>query len=182
MGRILGVIAVVSIVGVLAFGGWVIGVRNDMVALEKTIEAQYSQNQNNYDGYYKSVTEMMQVSDAYSEDFKKTYDSMMKGRYANSKQVMMNWIKESNPTLDPSLYKKVSLKIESGRKDFENNQKELIDKKRVYETELDTMPQSIVASFMGFPRIDLKEYDIITSGRTEGAFRTKKDKPIQLRK
>ena len=71
--------------------------------------------------------------------------------------------------------------IEGGRNSFESNQKMLLDKKRLYEVQIQTFPSGAVARFLGFPKIELAKYDIVTSDSTQDAFKAKKAKEIQLR-
>jgi hypothetical protein len=71
--------------------------------------------------------------------------------------------------------------IEAGRNSFEADQKMLIDKKRAYETSLETFPHVMIAGMLGFPRINLGEYEIVTSDETEKVFKTGKSDPIKLR-
>ena len=159
----------------------VIGTNNDCVRMEAGIKAQYSQNQNNYDNMWKKFREASSVASMYTDDLKKVYDSAIKGRYANSGKVMMNWIKEHNPSFDASMYKNLQVMIESGRNTFESNQKMLLDKKMIYETSIGSFPTVFVARILGFPKIDLAKYDIVTSGQTQDAFETKKADTIKLR-
>lgn len=152
------------------------------IAMEETIKGQYTQNKNNYDSYYKTMTEIVQVNDMYRDDFKKVYDGLMQGRYGkDGSKAMMQWIQENMPNFDSSLYTKVQNTITAGRKDFEMNQKTLIDKKQAYQTSLKTLFNSPIAKLWGFPKIDLEKYDIVTSERTEDAFNKKRDKPLKLR-
>jgi hypothetical protein len=94
---------------------------------------------------------------------------------------MFQWLREHNPTLDASVYKKVQDIIEAGRNSFEADQKMLIDKKRAYETSLETFPHNIVAGALGFPKITLDDYGIVTSDHTEEVFKEGKSDPIKLR-
>lgn len=176
----LGLGAVVLVVGV-SLVGWFIGTRNEFIAQEQGITAQYDQNRNNYDNFVKSVVEVAQVPTKYVEGLKEVALAAIQGRYGEKgSQAVFQWIKEQNPTVDPGVYKKVQQVIEAGRLSFETNQKTLIDKKRLYQTQLAQFPGSIVASVSGFPRIDLKKFDIVTSDRTEKAFETKRDEAIKL--
>jgi len=159
----------------------VIGINNDCVRMEAGIKAQYSQNQNNYDNMWKKFKEATQVTSMYTADLKKVYDSAIQGRYAKSGNVMMNFIKEHNPSFDASMYKNLQVMIEGGRNTFESNQKMLLDKKRVYEIHIQSFPTVFVARVLGFPKIDLSKYDIVTSGQTQDAFETKKAGEIKLR-
>jgi hypothetical protein len=175
----------VAAIFVLVGGGCVasvIGTNNDLVAKEQGIKAQYKQNQNNYDNMWKKFKEVSQVPAMYTEDLKKVYDSAIQSRYgAGGSKAMFQWLKEHNPQFDSAMYTKIQTVVESGRNSFQADQKMLIDKKRVYETQIGQFPTSMIASWLGFPKIDLEEYDIVTSGDTEKVFKEKKANEVNLR-
>lgn len=174
-------LAIVFFIGSL-FVGSIIGINNELVNQEQIIKAQYDENRNNYDNFFKKVREVSQVPAMYTEDLKKVYDGVISNRYGkDGSQAMFQFIKEHNPNFDASLYKQIQQVIEAGRNDFETNQKMLIDKKRVYETMLNVFPKNILAKILGFPKIDLSKLTIITSDETEKAFQTKKSEPLKLR-
>lgn len=177
----LGAAALVLVVAISIIG-WVVGFNNSCVTQENGIKAQYDQNQNKYDNFMKSVREVAQVPEMYTDDLKKVFTAAIQGRYGqNGTKAVWQWIQEHNPTVDASIYKKVQDVIEAGRLAFEADQKMLIDKKRVYENTLQVWPASMLAGMFGFPRIDLAKYGIVTSDETQQAFETKKAAPIQLR-
>ena len=179
-GILIGLGAVVLLFFVIVIGSG-ISVYNICVEQETAIEAQYKQNQNNYDNFFKSVVEVAQVSDKYKDGLKEVFTAAIQGRYGkNGSKATWAWLQEHNPNLDASVYTKIQQVIEGGRKTFEVNQKMLIDKKQVYQLQLRGFPSGVFARLMGFPKIDLAKYDIITSDRTEKAFDTKKDEPIKL--
>ena len=183
-GALAGVLAVIIVLAILV--GVVVAVvastYNTCVTHEAAIVAQYDQNRNNYDNYFKKIKEMAQVTDMYAGDFKKIYDGVMQGRYgADGSKAMMQWIQENNPQLSPELYTRIQQAIEAGRNGFEADQKALIARKQAYDVYRKSFPNNFVVGLVGFPKIDLSKYDIVTSAETEKAFDTKKADPIQLR-
>jgi len=177
----LGLLGITLIMGVVGVGS-VIGINNNMVQQEAGLTAQYKQNQNNYDNMVKKVIEVAQVPAMAANDLEKLTKAAIQGRYgAEGSKAVFQFIKEQNPTVSAELYSKIQAVIEAGRNSFEADQKMLLDKKRIYETSLNTFPSGVVAKFLGFPKINLNEIDIVTSDRTEKAFGTKKDEAIKLR-
>ena len=177
---LIATVALTLILGVVLIGS-TIQTYNSFVGLEKGVIAQYEQNQNNYDNMWKKFKESVQVSAIYAKDTEKIYKSAIEGRYGDKgSQAVFQFLKEQNPNIDASLYKRIQETVEAGRDSFEENQKLLIDKKRLYTTKLSLFPDSLVASVFNFPHIDLDKYGIVTSDRTEKAFDTKKDDEIKL--
>lgn len=169
----------VLVISIFAFS--LMSINNTCVIQEQSIIAQYKQNQNNYDNYFKKLKETAQVPDIYVKDFKNVYDSIMSNRYGNEgSKAVFQWIQENNPTFDSNLYRQIQQVVEAGRNSFETNQKTLLDKKQIYESLLRTFPDGFIAKFMGFPKIKLEDYDIVTSDITQEIFSTKKSEPITI--
>lgn len=178
IGGVLGSIALVVFLVV----GMFVSANNYGVKAETSIVATYDNNRNILSNYGKKVVEATQVPAMYSDDLKKIVSASMEGRYgSDGSKATMQWLKETNIPFDASIYKQIQQIIEAGRNEFQVNQTRLVDEKRAYQTELGMFPRSVFMSMLGFPKIDLKKYDIVTDDRTETAFETKREEAIQLR-
>jgi hypothetical protein len=157
------------------------GTNNNCVRQENGLKAQYKQNQNNYANYFNKLKEAAQVPGMYTSKLEQLYKTTMEGRYGkDGSKALVQFITEQNPNLSEAMYVNLQRIIEAGRNSFEADQKALLDKKRVYENTLGEMPGSMFVSVLGFPKIDLDEYDIVINAETEDAFNTKKAGPISL--
>ncbi|MFA6604296.1 MAG: hypothetical protein WCT10_05715 [Patescibacteria group bacterium] len=166
---------------VVVFFGTALGYRSDCVRLEARIKTQYKQNQNNYDNMWKKFREMAQVPGQYVEDMKNIWGDTMRGRYgADGSKALFQFIKEQNPQLDASLYTKLQAAIEAGRNSFMAEQQQLLDIKREYEVVLQGNRALFVGWLFGFPKIDLDEYDIVTSDETQDTFKDKKSDEVDV--
>lgn len=182
MGKIIGFGFLVLLLCGIGYGGCALGFRSDCVRAEAGIKAQYEQDKNNYDNMWKKFKEMAQVPAMYAADLQKVYDSAIQNRYGkDGSKAMFQFIKEHNPNFDSSMYSKLQAAIEAGRDSFAADQKQLIDRKREYETLLNGNTALVANLFFNFPHIDLSKYGILTSDETDDAFNKKKVEEIKLR-
>jgi len=138
------------------------------------------------------VKEVAQVTQEYKGDAKDLYLGLMQARYPVGESPMMKWIQESNPTLDPGMYRKIQDVIEAGRNTFAQGQKDLADKQRRFRDHIQQFPGSVYRGFFDIPnvmvgdnapakdidgdgKITVLDYSIVTSTKTEAVFREGKD-------
>jgi hypothetical protein len=179
---IIGLIVIV-LFGVVGIGclGTVFGFRTECVNAEAGITAQFKANESSYDNMWKTFKEMAQVPKMFEEHMKDVWNSALKGRYGEKGvSTVFLALKEENPKLDPTMYTKIQTAIEAGRTRFNQDQKELLDKKAQYERILNGNTALLANNFFHFPHMDLSKFDIVTSDVTEQAFTTKKADQIQL--
>lgn len=173
--------AFVFVIVTLVFG--FVGFQNEANRYENGIKAQYTENQNVYDNGWKKVVEVAQVPDKYTNQLKQIYTDTMQGRYGeNGSQALLQFIQEQNPQIDATLYRQIQQDVEIFRNDFTQSQRELVSRKQAYANFLNTNTSSRFYNFIGagYPKIDLSKYDIVTSGKTQDAFTTKKDEPLKI--
>lgn len=179
---VLGILGVVIALGVLIVGV-LISANNTAAAFDASVKYQHSNNKNVLASFNQKVLEVAQVPEMMRDDLVKVATAALQGRYgADGSKAVFQMLKEQNPTLDPSLYTKIQQVIESGRTEFQTSQTRLLDIKRSYETALTSAPQGPLMKLLGFPKVPLDSYNIVTTGRVERAFESgKEDGPIRLR-
>jgi len=151
--------------------------------MDNQVKAQYDNMKNVLTQYSQRIQELVQVPTMYKDDLKEVVQASMSGRYGkDGSKAVFQFLKEHNQNLDPSLYKQVMQNIESGRKDFEFENKKLIDIKNEYQTEIGSFYRGMMLRIAGFPRINLEEYKIITNTYSNKTFEQGyEEAPIKLR-
>jgi hypothetical protein len=188
MGISKGLITALSVIGVFAVMVIFLGVSfvsayNYANEAENGILAQYKSDQNILSNYYNKVQELVQVADAYKDGLKEIVTASVQGRYGpNGSQATMQWLKEHEVKLDPSMYNKLSQVIEAGRNEFKNAQDVLIDKKRAYDTNRGYLWEGFWIRLAGYPTNKLDDIKIITSSDTQKAFETGVENPLAIHK
>lgn len=131
-----------------------IGWNNDIVAAEEGVKAQWLDNQNQYDSFWKKVQEVAQVPGKYKEDFKELLVAETQAKFGpEGSKAQMQWFQDRQINFSSEMYVKVQNVIEAGRNDFKRSQSELLDKQRRLRSEVRQFPGSWIAKFTGMPSI-----------------------------
>lgn len=150
--------------------------------IENQMKAEYENLQNVLANYEQKVLTSAQVPEMYKDDLLEVAKGAITARYGeNGVKSLFTAISEQNPNVDPSVYTQIQQIVESGRNDFTNAQKRFIDVKRIYETKLGHPWNGFWLSVAGYPKVNLADYEIVTTLRTEQVFDTKIEDVIQLR-
>ena len=154
---------------------------------ERGLGAAWENNENILAQYSLKVNEVVQVPTMYKNDFKEVYEATMAGRYGdNGSEAMFQFLKEQNPQLDSALYVKIQQIMEAGRNEFRVAQTSLVDKKRVYVTNLGYVWKGFWLQTAGYPMLNVgfqggtDDFEIITSEYAVEAFETGIDKGIVI--
>lgn len=176
---VLGIIAVLALLVVLVLRS----ANNTANGFETKVKYEHTNNKNVLSQGQQKILELAQVPGMARDDILKVAEGAIKGRYgAEGSRAVFQAITENNPNVDPALYVKLQQVIEATRDKFETSQTRLLDVKRSYEKALGDMPQGFVMKLLGYPRIPLDTYNIVTTDRTERAFeKGREDGPLQLR-
>lgn len=148
---------------------------------EKFLDAKLADNENVYAQGTQAIVEIAQVPTMYVQDLKTIVTADIQGRYGqNGSQAVMQWIQERQLPFDASMHKAIQQSIKAFRAKFENSQRELIDARRGYETALGNVWEGFWLARAGYPKVDLKKYDIVTTEKARQTFETKRDTGINL--
>ncbi len=178
---VLVAIGVFILIGVMFFSSYV-SAHNYGNNMENQLKAVQTDNKNILAQYGQKVQEAAQVPAMYSADLQKVLAVDLGGRYGkNGSTATFQFLKEHNVALDPTLYRQIQQIIESGRDNFEAGQRRQIDVRRQYETQLGTFWGGMWLKFAGYPKVNLADFDIVSTDRADEAFKNhKEDGPIKL--
>jgi hypothetical protein len=176
---IIGAVALVAIGGliVLMLGVGAASFYNKEVGLRNNITAKQSDNHNQMDAMWKIIDQNAQVAQEDRNSLTKLFNDYAAGR-SNDKAVF-NWVKEAVPNVavNSDNFKVLMNTITSQRDGFKFRQTELLDLGRAHDDLIMKFPNNIYAHIFGCKHIDLV---IVTSDKTEDAFKTGKDNDTKL--
>jgi uncharacterized protein (UPF0333 family) len=176
-------VVIVLVIGVAFAAMTYINYANYGNRTEQSLIAIRDNNKNIYATYTQKVMEAAQVPEMARDDMIKVVTAAVQGRYGNEgSRATFQVLREQNPNIDPKLYSKIQQLIEGGRNDFQNGQTKQLDAVRSYKTALGNVIGGFVLHLAGYPKIDLKEFEIVTTDRTEAVFKDHKESgPLQIR-
>jgi hypothetical protein len=149
---------------------------------EQAIKAAYTNNENILAQYGQKIQEAAQIPGMQRDDLVTIFTGSLEARYgADGSKAAFQFLQEQNPTLEQASYTQIQRMIEAGRNEFTAAQTSLIDRERAYETELGSFWRGTWLGVAGYPKINLDEFKIISTGRAQDAFRTGVEAPISLR-
>lgn len=180
---LIGVIIAISIVlclAVPAIFGYV-SAYNLGNRTENQLTAMLENNENIYANGTQKVIEIAQVPSMYAEQVGKVTREAIQGRYGqDGSKAVFQFLQEQNPQLDPAIFAKIQVVIEEFRNKFELAQRDMIDVKRMYNTQLGSLWTGFWLGVAGYPKVDMKKFEIVTTERARQTFDTKRDQGINL--
>ena len=148
---------------------------------ENQLTAMLENNENIYANGTQKVIEIAQVPSMYAEQVGKVTREAIQGRYGqDGSKAVFQFLQEQNPELDPAIFAKIQVVIEEFRNKFELAQRDMIDVKRMYNTQLGSLWTGFWLGVAGYPKVDMKKFEIVTTERARQTFDTKRDQGINL--
>ncbi len=175
---ILIVMAVVGIVGIGSAAIYGVSTYNTASRIHNLYDSKLVDNTSEFDNMWKKISQTAQIPEAKKNAFREIFEGYATARTGNGDGgSMMKWVQESIPNPDLSEYKDVMNIITGSRDSWTNRQKELVDIARQYNEMLSVFPSNIFLGLFGMTKIDAK---VVTSSRTDNAFKTGKDDDTDL--
>lgn len=150
---------------------------NQEASLRTGVEASQKANQVVYDRVWKTIKQQSGVTDKYQESFRSIYKDIMDARNPDGQGKLVKFVTEANPNFDSSIFKTLMTSIESNRRDFEREQKTLIDLNREHSIMFRQFPSNLYLSILGRKEIEIQ---LVTSTKTEEAFKSGKDDDVDM--
>ncbi len=151
---------------------------NTAKRLHNMYDAKLVDNTSEFDNMWKKISQTAQIPEAKKDALKEIFNGYASARTGNGDGgSMMKWVQESIPNPDLSEFKDVMNIIVGSRDSWTNRQKELVDIARQYNEMLAVFPSNIFLGLFGMEKIDPK---VVTSSRTDNAFKTGKDDDVDL--
>lgn len=165
--------------GLLVFGS-VMGTCNQEYALHTTITAKQTDNQNQMDKMWKTISQSAQVTVAQKEALVEIFKGYAQARSGDNKGgSLANWIHEAVPNVDTSTFNNLQNIIASTRDSFARCQTELLDLQREHNALFKPFPalSGFILHIFGRKEIEVV---IVTSSRTKDAFKTGEDNDVNV--
>lgn len=179
VGVLVTVLAILAIAVPCIFG--YISAYNYGNKTENHLSAILENNENIYANGTQKVIEIAQVPQMYAEQVSKVTREAIQGRYgADGSKAVFQMLQEQNPQLESAMFSKIQVVIEEFRNKFERAQSDMIDVKRSYNTQIGSLWTGFWLARAGYPKLDLKKFDIVTTNKARETFETKRDSGIQL--
>lgn len=151
------------------------------VSYERQIEQVYENNKVVLNTYTTKVQEVAQVPAMYKNDLSNIVKETFEGRYGEGgSKAVFQFIHENNLNLDPAMYRQIQQVMEGGRNDFKVSQQQLVDVVQNYKASLSYLWSGFWLKLVGYPKIDLQKYQIITLNEVSNKFDTGKDSVIDI--
>lgn len=179
-------ILVILLIGGFSLGGMVADLYNQQNVLKQEILAKQKNNQSEFDNMWKKIKQISNVSDKYKDGFVEALTSYAEarsnkgataGKGSVNSPLAINALQEAIPNLSNETYQQLNNTIASSRDRFTEQQKQLVDMEREYNTLITSFPNVLIFKAMGISEIHTT---IVTSSKTEKSFATGKDDDVEL--
>lgn len=172
------ILAVLGLLGLIV-AGTVVSTLNQDNTLRTAIQAKQRDNANEMDGMWKTIDQVAQTSKAQKDALVEIFSGYAQARRqpGDAGGSLANWVQEAVPNANLDTFRNLQNIITGKRDGFVMRQKEILDLSREHNRLLGSIPAGWICSLFGRGAI---EVTLVTSTRTEEAFKSGKDDNVTL--
>jgi LemA protein len=170
--KTLATILVSIVVGVLLIGAWVVGINNDLVALQEHVKTEYSQVDSALQRRYDLIPNLVETVKGYASHEKELFESVAKARSQWSAAQTPAEKSEASGVLERGLgrliavseaypelkasenFRDLQVQLEGSENRIQVARRRYNEAVRGYNTRVRQFPASLVAGFRGFTPSD----------------------------
>lgn len=148
---------------------------------ENGIVAIRDNNKNIYANGTNEILELVDNAKAYKTDLQEVIIAEIQGKYGpKGSGATVQFLQDRNIPLTPELRKEVGMSVKKFHAKFEANQTKQIEAIRVYKDGLGEPIRGFWLRLVGYPKLNLADFEVVTSDLTEETYKTKRAAPLKL--
>ena len=175
-------IATPFVVGVAWFGLTYAHYANMGNRMDVAIKAKHDNLGSVLSSGYQQISGVAQVADAAKDDLKEIFTAAITAREGeDGSKAVFKMVTESNPNVDPGLYREIQRVIQATKKEYQTEQTAFIVQKAQYQEALGTVWGGWWLNLAGYPKTNLDSLKIVTTGKASRAIETGVEEEISIR-
>lgn len=184
--KVLIFVAVFTVLSTIATTTGVLGylgsTKNTAVQYENTIVSYNAAMENSSSKTWKTVQGIAKVNDKYIDAFKSVVTEYTQGRKLSDDAVFAA-VNEAVPNLDNTTFNRIMDAMDSGYKEFADQQDRKIQEVKNYKTWMEStlFMRKWAMGMVGYPKIDIeKEMKVISTKEAKEIMETGEDKGVDI--
>lgn len=178
---VIGIFGAVVLTAVWAAGAYISAADYGNTA-EKALKVKYENLGNVMTSGQQQISGVAQAAGMAKDDLKEVFTAAITAREGeDGSKAIYKAVRESNPNVDPALYREIQRVVQSTRKELQTHNQAFLTQRGLYETSIDSVVQGFWLKKAGYPKIDLASMKITVLSSVQEAQKTGIEQEIKLR-
>lgn len=150
--------------------------------MDVAINAKHKNLENVLSSGYQQISGVAQVAEIAKDDLKEVFTAAITAREGeDGSRAVFKMVTESNPNFDPNLYREIQRVVQATKKEYQTEQTAFIVQKAQYQEALGTVWGGWWLKLAGYPKTNLADLKIVTTGKASRAIETGVEEEISIR-
>lgn len=182
-GLIIGGVVAASAVALIGWGVLTyVSYANQGNRMDVALKTKHENLGNVLSSGYQQISGVVQVTDMAKDDLKEVFTAAITAREGeDGSKAVFKMVTESNPNVDPGLYREVQRVVQATKKEYQSEQTAFLMQRAQYEEALGTVWGGWWLRTAGYPKKPLDSYKIVVTGKASKALETGVEEEISLR-